>query len=64
MSEFLNLEYSRELNRFMPLNPWQGGPPHNNSTSPVETKIERQITSQVKSKKDFCSKKWLQTVTG
>lgn len=30
----LNFEYSLELNLFIPLNPWHGGPPHNNSTSP------------------------------
>jgi len=30
----LKREYSRELNRFIPLNPWHGGPPHSKSTSP------------------------------
>ena len=29
----LNCEYSRELNRFIPLKPWQGGPPQRSSTS-------------------------------
>ena len=34
MSEFLNFEYSPVLNRFIPENPWHGGPPHRSSTSP------------------------------
>ncbi len=34
MREFLNFEYSPVLKRFIPENPWHGGPPHNSSTSP------------------------------
>ncbi len=33
-NEFLNVEYVRELKRFIPLKPWQGGPPQSISTSP------------------------------
>ena len=34
MIQTLKQEYSLELNLFIPLKPWHGGPPQSNSTSP------------------------------
>ena len=35
LRKILNCEYSPAFNQFEPENPWQGGPPHRSSTSPL-----------------------------